>query len=407
MSRDATGERRLTSEGRRLGVGASLLVVLAAFVVGQLPLLYATTTTEHPDPPVIEDPIDATTMETWGRYDTWLYLDVARSGPSLIHCDPVYWPPEDWCGTSGWLPLFPALVWGVHETTGARLELAGAVIARLAHLGVLALIWFAVLGRRWSPSTAMALLMASTAAGVIWLVAIFPMSLAVLLAAGSLVLLARDRWALAGLLAGLAATAHTMGVIAVGVGGLCILADWGGLMSGARASWRATLARGAAFAAPAVGCYVLMLAWYQREVGEWAAPFMTQEKYGHGFQNPIDVLVGRVLDIRDAAPGTHHWQYVQTALVAFTVVAVLVRSVTAWRSLERIERYLVVAAVAFWVIPLSYGGELASYYRLETLTLPAAVLTWRLPPWIQAPLLVGFAVTSYHVAQGFYIGVLI
>ena len=51
------------TEGRQLGIGPSLLVVLAAFVVGQLPLLYATTTTKHPEPPVIMDPIDAASVE--------------------------------------------------------------------------------------------------------------------------------------------------------------------------------------------------------------------------------------------------------------------------------------------------------------------------------------------------------
>lgn len=393
--------------GRRLGIGPSLLVVLAAFVVGQLPMLYATTTTEHPDPPVINDPIDAAAVETWGRYDTWLYLDVARNGPSLYHCSPEYWPAEEWCGNSGWLPLYPGLIRATSDATPLEVEQAGAVISRLAFLGVVALVWFGVFGRRWSAATALALLLVSTAAGVVWLVAIFPMSLAVLLALGSLVLLARDRWVLAGLAAGLAATAHTMGVIAVGVGGLCILLDLLGGGTGARTSWRTTVARLAQFAGPALACYLLMLGWYQWTVEEWAAPFMSQRKYGHGLQNPVTVLVDRVRMIWDAPTGTNRAQYVQTALVAVTALAVTVRATLSWSSLERIERYLVVATLSFWIIPLCYGGELASYYRLETLALPAAILTWRLPLWVQAPLYGAFAVTSYHVAQGFYIGVLI
>lgn len=393
--------------GRQLGTGPSLLVVLAAFVVGQLPLLYATTTTEHPDPPVIMDPIDATSVETWGRYDTWLYLEVARTGPSLYHCSPEYWPADEWCGNSGWLPLYPGLVRATTDVTPLTAEQAGAVIARLAYLGILALVWFGVFRRRWSPATALAMALVATAAGVIWLVAIFPISLTVLLALASLLLLARDRWVLAGLAAGLAATAHTMGVIAVGVGGLCILLDLFGGATGTRVAWRPTLARAAAYAAPALGCYLVMLGWYQATVGEWAAPFMSQAKYGHGLQNPVAVAAERVTMIWDAPVGTNHWQYVQTAFVAIAAVAVTVVALMSWSSLDRIERYLVVAMLSFWIIPLSYGGELASYYRLEALALPALVLTWRLPRWVQGPLYVMFAVASYHVAQGFYIGVLI
>lgn len=393
--------------GRRLGTGASIAVVLAAFVIGQLPLLYATTTTEHPDPPVILDPIDATTVETWGRYDTWLYLDVAKSGPSLYHCSPEYWPAEEWCGTSGWLPLYPGLVRATTEVTPMSREMAGAAISRLAYLGILALVWFGVFDRRWSAATALAMAMVATAAGVIWLVAIFPISLAVLLTLTSLLLLTRNRWALAGLAAGLAATSHTMGVIAVGVGGLCVLLDlfrWG---TGASVPVRTTLRRAATFAAPAAACYLLMLGWYQWTVGEWAAPFMSQRKYGHSFQNPVAVIVDRIEMIGGGPAGTDPWQYVQTAVVAAAVLAVVGWSIARWRDLERIERYLVVASVSFWLIPLSYGGELASYYRLEALALPAMVLSWRLPRWIQAPLYGLLAVTSYHVAQGFYIGVLI
>ena len=74
-------------------------------------------------------------------------------------------------------------------------------------------------------------------------------------------------WALAGLAAGLAATAHTMGVIAFGVGGLCLLLDLFGGATGTRVPWRTTLTRVVASAAPALACYPLMRRWYQRTRG--------------------------------------------------------------------------------------------------------------------------------------------
>lgn len=400
------------TDGRRLGIVPSILLVLAAFVVGQVPLLIATATTEHPDPPIIQDPIDPLIVQTWGRYDTWHYLDIARGGPTLYHCSPEYWPETEWCGNSGWLPLYPALIWATTEVTPLGLEQSGAVLARLAYLAELALIWFGVYGRRCSTATVLGLLGASVAAGVIWQVAIFPMSLTVLLVTASLVLLSRERWELAGLAAGLAATAHTMGVIAIGVGGLCVLLDLvrvggAGAGTGAAPRPRVVIERATRFAIPALGCYLAMLGWYQWNVGEWSAPFMGQHKYGHSVQNPVAVLADRTRAIWESEAGTNRWNYVQTVLVAITAVAVSVRAALSWTSIERIERYLVVATLAFWIIPLCYGGALASYYRLETLTLPAMLLTPRLPRWMQAGLVAAFAVASYHVAQGFYIGILI
>lgn len=394
-------------KGRRLGVVLSLLVCLGAFVAGQVPMAIATFDTEHPDPPVINDPIELWRVETWGRYDTWLYLDVARGGPKLEHCQPPYWKATDWCGNVGWLPLFPAGVKVVTTLTPLREEAAGALIARAAYFGELVLLWFAVFRRRLSAATVLALLLASVAAGTVWLVAIFPMSLTVLLVTGSLVALSRSRWFLAGALAGLASTAHTMGVIGVGVGGLCLLLGLVGLDGGPRVPWRTVLDRVLSFVAPAAACYVAMLAWYRWQVGYWNAPFMVQAHYHHHLQNPVSVIADRVQMIWGEREGWPRWQYVQTSLVALSTVLFVGWLIPIWNRVRPIERYLAVAGLAFWIIPLSYGGELASYYRLEALTMPAVALSWRLPRPVQGVLLALFAYTSYKVAKGFYIGVFI
>lgn len=402
-----TGRVRRGGRGTVIGVVPSLLVVVGAFVLGQLPLLAASWTADAPDPAVIHEPVRFFEATTWGRFDTWLYLDVARSGPSLERCQEGPWGPDDWCGTSGWLPLFPGVVRAATELTGWDDVVVGALVARLSHLALLGVVWFAVLRRRWRTPDVLALGAVSVSAGLVYLVAIFPMSLASLGVVASLALLDRKRWVWAGMAAGLAATAHTMAVAVVGAGILGIVVVDGRSGEGARFALRPTLGRVARFVAPAAGCYVAMLAWYQWQVGRWDAPFLTQRKYGHHVTLPPQVVIERVTDLVAAPAGTPRWPLVQTALVAALVVAVVAVALPQWGRLERIDRYLVLATVALWSAPLAYGGVEASYHRLEALVVPLGVLTRILPRWAQVTAVAALAVTAYGVARPFFSGAIV
>src|SRR5437762_3109220 len=98
---------------------------------------------------------DAFSAGTWVRWDSGLYLDIARNGYRLFRCGSAGWgQPDDWCGNAGWMPLYPLLI-ALARLPGADDRVAGAALAALCHLGTLSLLWIAFLG---SAFTARALL---------------------------------------------------------------------------------------------------------------------------------------------------------------------------------------------------------------------------------------------------------
>jgi len=62
-----------------------------------------------------------------GHWDAGQYLSIARSGYTLVHCDPHRTPFEatDWCGRAGWFPLYPALLHVGHDLMGWDLGAIG------------------------------------------------------------------------------------------------------------------------------------------------------------------------------------------------------------------------------------------------------------------------------------------
>ena len=89
---------------------------------------------------------------TWGRWDTGQYLSIARNGYIFEQCVGVAnRGPDDWCGNSGWFPLYPYMMrvgsWSGlgDDTVGAgdltRLDgdgLVGAVVRFLRRRSIVA-----------------------------------------------------------------------------------------------------------------------------------------------------------------------------------------------------------------------------------------------------------------------------
>ena len=75
----------------------------------------------------------------WVRWDSTHYLEMARRGFTLSPCTRQYGPGA-WCGTSGWMPLYP-LAMAALARTGLSPPAAGALLSGFFHLCSLALVW--------------------------------------------------------------------------------------------------------------------------------------------------------------------------------------------------------------------------------------------------------------------------
>jgi hypothetical protein len=347
------------------------------------------------------------TPARWTHWDAHLYLAIAAKGYTLRHCHKPTIPPHAYCGTAGWLPLFPSLI-NLLGRLGVPLPWGGFYLAEIFAAGTMFLVWL-LIEPSWSPRSLLPLALAAVFPGQVYFFALFPVSLVAFLALGFLLLLSRRRYVLAGLAGAAAAWAYPVGLLLAPVAAaFTLIADRGRSV----AQWlsRALPAAGLA----ALGIVALLLA-YQRWVGAWDAFFLVQAKYGNGFHNPVAIFLVSLdgagharYAIQDPNPGYKHLApKAQTVYVAGLVVS-LVASAAAWwrRNLTRTDWVVLCYTVIVWVLPLTQSAAV-SRYRSEALLVPCVALVRRLPLPVQVLLVVVAAWIAFEMAPLFFAGKLI
>ncbi len=386
----ATRPRRWRARGR------ALLAPLLAYLASHA--LYAAAAAAVSEPYL---PVDGRV-----RADSGLYALVASRGYELFLCDsdPELGPmfaPGAWCGTAGWFPLYPALIRVLTWPTGLGEYAAGLIITELCLLAAFVLLWRLLRGTGTARPVAWAVLaLAALLPSGIYLRAVFPMALAVVLLLACVTALRGGRWWWAGIFGALVATAYPMGVAvaAIGFGTVVTLLGRGELrpLTAARAAL-------AVCGLPVAGL-LAVFAVHRVTVGHWNAYMMIQEHYGNGVHNPLTSLYklateAAVIPVAqprqdllwelDVYTDAELWW--SLALVLLTVTAAVIASGRG--TLRRYDAGLALYAVAIFVGPL-VAGPAVSQYRSHALLLPALLVLRHLP----ARLLWPYAVSAGVIA---------
>ena len=300
---------------------------------------------------------------------------------------------DDWCGNAAWFPGFP---WAMRalSTLGPSLPEAGVLFAHACHLGMLAVLWFGLLRDRRRDAAILALALAAVFPSFIYQDALFPISLTALSIVGSLALLSRRRFLLAGVVGSVAALSYSTGVLLALAGALAIL-----FLTGER-SWRDRMRAIFHYCAPITVAWAVVMLVLEWSVGRWDAWFLTQEHYSYESVFFASALADRVEDVWGST-GVAVAPPLQTAVVAVLMLACLGACAHRWR--QRDDRDAVVAAfaVVFWIVPLSLGGY-GALARAEALLVPIVALSVRLPRWVQVAFLVAFVPLGIEMGARFF-----
>jgi hypothetical protein len=328
--------------------------------------------------------LDPWATSSWGRWDSGHYLSVADGGYVYERCVGI--PnrgPDDWCGNSGWFPLYPYLM-RVVGWFGFGHITAGRAISVVAMVGAWATLWIGFLRRRPLAAGVAGMAIAAAFPASVYYGAVFPISMTLLATMLAMLCLDRRRWLLAGLCGAVAAMTYTSGIVIV----VLALVP---LLSQAVGDGRDRLRAVGMVGGPIVAGYLIVLANFERDVGAWNASFNTQASYRFEPAFPFVTIWRQAAAlVDDTEPGIIG---VQTLLVATMVIAALT---IAWRHrtvLSLGEWGVALLASVWWLLPLTLGGDL-SLYRAESLLLPVVVLLARLP----APAVAAFAATSVPVS---------
>jgi hypothetical protein len=310
-------------------------------------------------------------IKTWSRWDSFLYLSIAKGGYSFLPCPEQHrHRPERWCGNAGWFPGYPWIVSGLHRLA-LPLAPTALAVSWLACLGTLVVLWKAFLAdRSHRAAAAIALVYAAFAPGLVYFYGVFPLSLLTFCTVVYFALLQRGRWLAAGIAAAAAAITYPVGLVAAPAGAVWLLAQRG-------VPPLERLRRLAAVLGPALAALALYSLDQWIETGRWNAYLLVQRKYGHQAQDPLTAVHLAYTTVRRSGLQLATAPEQQTLLVALVLVCVLVELVARRGSSTRADALIAVWAVAAWVVP--YADSNVHAYRGEAALLPLALLTRRLP----------------------------
>jgi hypothetical protein len=355
---------------------------LAAWLAAAALLCGAATATGH----------NALHASTWARWDSAHYVAIARHGYELHRCRRGEGTNAraKWCGDTAWFPAYSLLL-AAAGAVGAPLVAAGVVISWLAAAATLFLLWRWFLGGSRS-----GLACAAFAPGVVYLYAVYPLSLLALAGVVFVRLLERDRRS-AGLAGAVAALAYPVAMVVVPV--VALVLAW------RRRGARARAERWLVVAGPAVLAGVGLLITQRVQTGRWTAYFDVANDYG-GLHDPATTLWDwmRVLS-RSSGPLGYTLVPVWQLLLVTVLLVAAVAAVAASRRLGARRAALVTWCVTVWFVPLLQTGQ--SLWRSEAALVLLAPLLALLPRplvWVSATAL---AVVAFGLAHGFFAGTLI
>ena len=334
----------------------------------------------------------SSSADGWARWDSGLYLDLAKNGYTFFPCAE---DPALACGNAGWMPGFP---WIVRPLLAAGLPpaLAGALVAAAFCLGFLTVIWIFWLREDCSVKGVGALVAVAVAPGTIYQHAVFPVSMLLCLVAIQGELVVRRRWGCAALVGAGAALTYATGF-------LVAVADV--LGSPVRTDARRRLAGilGALGVGAGLGALFLI---HRLQVGRWNAFFVTQAKYGHGLSSPLGTLASFLGLIASANPEARVVGIQILSTVVFVLLGLWGAIVSARTNGPASDRFAAVLMLAFFIVPLTLGTGV-SPIRAEALLAPAGVLLRWLPRWIVALWLVAATWMAWATSAVFFAGHLV
>jgi hypothetical protein len=306
---------------------------------------------------------------TWSRWDSGLYLDVARHGYTLFRCAPPN--GSQWCGNAGWFPAYP---WLLRALVDAGLPLAGTALAVswIFSAGTIVLLRLTFLRDQLSVRTTACLAYAAFAPGQVFSYAVFPMSMLAFFLVLHLWLLSRGKWIAAGLAGAVAALTHPVGVLVIPAAAIWLV--W----AGRREPVRTRVRRIALVSGLALAGLAIVVVDQAIEVHRADAYLLVQGKYGHGIHDPLGPVVNALHTVARTTPfALSTAPAIQTLVVAALLGCVLLELLVRRRTVTRTDSLIVIWAIVTWVLPHMEAN--LTYARSEEALALLAVVARRLP----------------------------
>ena len=284
------------------------------------------------------------------RWDSGLYLDIARNGHTLVPCPD---DPSKWCGNAGWAPLYPFMVRGLAcLIPGHSLEWSSVLVAWSGLLASFLLVSHMNKGKN-ARTLIGQLAVLLLAPGSIYFYAAFPLSWTLFFTLGLYHGLSRfnRNWVWVSAIALM--WIYSIGFVFLGLLFLLWLYSYS-------IDEPSPLKHLSAQAFMAAGLSFLALLGYEyMSTGHWNATFMVQAKYGHTLNQPLKFMGIHAERLINSWSGIQRFIELQHFGI-WVFLLVLATQKPVYQS-HTLIKFSALALLLLWALPYGASPDVALY----------------------------------------------
>lgn len=323
------------------------------------------------------------------RWDSALYMQIAEIGHTLFHCGPEQGYPSgsmEWCGNSGWAPLYPFFMAVLSKITGLSLAISGMLISTVFYLGYLLICARLANISDYKSRNWLIMIIFAFCPGNIYFHAVFPLAQVAFFLSLFFLCLRNEKYLTAGIAGFLAVLSYSIGFFL-----LAILGIYGIYMLLYRRERFFDL--GFKTGLPTL-CGLLTLFTYDYfSTGYWNALFLIQTKYGHGINSPWKMFGLHWNKLFSEPYSLKSWNEIQNLFMVFYILGAVIYTALN-KAAGKFRVFHALYLTIFWFLPYSTGMDVALYRNSATLG-PAHSALRSSPLWLIALIAVIFMLLSY------------
>jgi hypothetical protein len=329
------------------------------------------------------------TAACWIRWDSNLYLDIARKGYEFVSCKKIGFASiNDACGNTAWFPSYPLLIWISHAMlawASVTYEICAVLIPWIFFFLMLHRIWNDFLDAEITVQNILILLIAAFFPGCVYYHAAFPVSMEAFFLICVISAIRKSHLANAWASGFLAGVTYHVGLIG---GGFSIIYYF---------LKKRFLPMTVIGLSGIMGFLtVLVIQFWSTRI--WGTFFEVQKKYGFKARGPFEGLFEDLTTFGTDGP------HLQATAVAIFILALF--GFVVWKQIQKktqtLDWAILVGSAGFWLIPHMLGGKLSSFYRGEALIIPSVFLLKSAPKWFLAIFLLAFISIAFIMGGLFF-----
>ena len=294
----------------------------------------------------------------WSRWDSGLYLQIAKEGIQFFPCGPSVGYPQDcglYCGNCGWAPAYSGLMYLLKPIFG-NLASAGVFISALfLWLSIYKITYFKAAQQDKYFYLYGLLLMVSF--GSIYYYAIFPLSMALFFILSALMAYLHKNWLALGIYSACLIWVYSIGFVFAACMLFMLVVTF--IRTPRLAIYPVLQTSG-----PIILSALAFFTFYHVHTGHWNALFLTQQKYGHVLQTPWLVMQQRWHMF------TANWGKVDMAIEIQNYISILFFFFTVGLFLVKRDLttlLILLVCMAGYGIPYSLGTQVSVYRSVATI----------------------------------------